>query len=148
MSELGLPNFSQPATLLWIEELPPPGIAGHGTNRQFARLDAAIAFVMEEVPDEVRPTAMILTDGRSYALDQIETLYLLIYRCPVCNRPADLQPKTGDREHVDCPNCGTYDVSESEIDKFRSRTHHERKQMLERAKRNAEPGARPMIYAP
>lgn len=80
MPDTDTPDFGMPATVLWSTELPPTGYASRGTNRKFARLDEAVVFVVEEIPDELQLSVMILTDGPSYRPENIKDLYALISR--------------------------------------------------------------------
>lgn len=68
--------------------------------------------------------------------------------CPVCGTKAeDITVQTFDGKTVRCPNCGDYDISGSVYDAgaLQRREPEERRGALDKAKRSAHPGKRPMI---
>ena len=68
--------------------------------------------------------------------------------CPVCGANAEQIATTTDDLSTACPTCGEYDISSSVLAKdWRRLEPEERSQVLDEAKRSAQPGARPMITA-
>ena len=67
--------------------------------------------------------------------------------CPVCGASAEQIPATIDGVSIVCPECGEYDVSSSIIatGQWQRLEPEERGDTLNKAKRSALPGARPMI---
>jgi hypothetical protein len=69
------------ATVFWTPEaammLVQPGtsIVHGGKDRSFGDLEAAVRFVMEDLPEGLRSTAMIQTDTASIQFVDIERLY-------------------------------------------------------------------------
>jgi len=69
-------------------------------------------------------------------------------KCPVCDSPnAEDTPNTLDGKSVRCPRCGEYDISGSVYDpgEFQNLDLERRGAALEKAKRFAASGKRPMI---
>jgi ribosome-binding protein aMBF1 (putative translation factor) len=64
--------------------------------------------------------------------------------CLVCGAKADLIDVAIDGVSIACPRCGEYAVSSSAIT-FEKLEPEQRRDALARAKRSAQPGARPMI---
>jgi hypothetical protein len=69
--------------------------------------------------------------------------------CPVCGANAEQIMSTSDGMSVVCPMCGKYDVAGLVIatEQLQRLQPDERDNVLNRAKRLAQPGARPMITA-
>jgi hypothetical protein len=73
--------MSEAATAFWISE--PKMMAAksdepvfrRGKDRQFESLENAVRFVMEDLSDRDRPTAMIQTDNASIQFGDIERLH-------------------------------------------------------------------------
>lgn len=54
---------------------PGQAIYHHGSSRQFESIENAMRFVMEDLSDYERPTAMILIDNGTIHYDDIERFY-------------------------------------------------------------------------
>ena len=67
--------LDEPATVLWHATLPPEGEVGRAQDRKFARLDDALRFAMQEVPEAVRGTVLVSKDSGDLEIDEIEALY-------------------------------------------------------------------------
>ena len=68
--------------------------------------------------------------------------------CPVCGANAEQLPTTIDAMSIACPTCGEYDISTSvRIEDWQRLEPQERRDVLEEAKRSAQPGARAIITA-
>jgi hypothetical protein len=68
--------------------------------------------------------------------------------CPVCGANAEQLPTTIDAMSIACPTCGEYDISTSvRIEDWQRLEPQERRDVLDEAKRSAQPGARAMITA-
>jgi hypothetical protein len=67
--------------------------------------------------------------------------------CPICGASAEQIPTTIDGMSIVCPKCGEYDVSSSVIatGQWQRLEPEERGDALNKAKRSALPGVRPMI---
>jgi predicted RNA-binding Zn-ribbon protein involved in translation (DUF1610 family) len=66
--------------------------------------------------------------------------------CPICNANAQKIRTTIDGMTIVCPMCGEYDVSGSVVARqLRTLEPKERGEVLNKARRSAEPGARPVI---
>jgi hypothetical protein len=66
--------------------------------------------------------------------------------CPICGNNADPLPKTFDGDGFQCKTCGDYGISDTLLKtRWESLGQNERRQALESAKRQAEPGKLPMI---
>ena len=67
--------------------------------------------------------------------------------CPVCCAHAEQIPTTIDGLGIICPTCGQYDVSNSVLaaEEWQRLYPDERCDLLEDAKRSAQPGTRPAI---
>jgi predicted RNA-binding Zn-ribbon protein involved in translation (DUF1610 family) len=67
--------------------------------------------------------------------------------CPICGTIAERVAATSDSVGVACPMCGEFDIASSVIatGQLRRLALQERADVLWRAQRSAEPGARPMI---
>ncbi|MCK1656186.1 hypothetical protein [Bradyrhizobium sp. 151] len=73
--------MSAPATVFWTPEAammllqPGTSIVHREKDRSFGNLDAALKFVMEDLPEGLRSTARIQTDNASIQFADIERLY-------------------------------------------------------------------------
>ena len=73
--------MSEAATAFWIPEptmmaaKPGEPLFQRGKDRQFESLENAVKFVMEDLSDRDRPTAMIQTDNASIQFGDIERLH-------------------------------------------------------------------------
>jgi hypothetical protein len=74
--------MSEAATVFWIPvatmvapATPHAPIFSRGKDRKFGSLETAIRFVMEELPESDRPTAMIQTDNASIQFEDLERMY-------------------------------------------------------------------------
>jgi hypothetical protein len=68
--------------------------------------------------------------------------------CPVCGASAEHLPATTDAMSIACPTCGEYDISTSvPIEDWQSLELQDRRDVLDEAKRSAQPGARAIITA-
>jgi hypothetical protein len=73
--------MSGAATAFWIPApimmaaKPGEAVFRRGKDRQFESLENAVRFVMEELSDRDRPTAMIQTDNASIQFSDIERLH-------------------------------------------------------------------------
>jgi hypothetical protein len=73
--------MTEAATAFWIPTAtmmaakPGAPIFHRGQDRQFGSLENAVRFVMEELSDRDRPTAMIQTDNASIQYGDIERLH-------------------------------------------------------------------------
>jgi len=67
--------------------------------------------------------------------------------CPVCGANAEQIQTASEGVSIVCPACGEYDVSRSVIatGQWQRLEPEERGDLLNKAKRSALPGARPMI---
>jgi hypothetical protein len=67
--------------------------------------------------------------------------------CFICGANAEQIPTTIDRLSIFCPMCGEYDVSSSVLTtgQLQKLDWEQRGDVLDKARRSAEPGARPMI---
>ena len=67
--------------------------------------------------------------------------------CPICGAVAERSATAIDGLSIACPMCGEFDVASSIIasGQLRGLAPEERADVLGRARRSAEPGARPMI---
>ncbi len=67
--------------------------------------------------------------------------------CPVCGANAEQITSTIDGVSIVCPMCGEYDISSSVLttEQWQRLEPEERCDLLDEAKRSAQPGARPMI---
>jgi hypothetical protein len=67
--------------------------------------------------------------------------------CPICGAVAERIATTYDSVGIACPMCGEFDVASSVIasGQLQGLAVGERADVLGRAQRSAEPGARPMI---
>jgi hypothetical protein len=67
--------------------------------------------------------------------------------CPVCSEDAEQIPITSGGIRIVCAICGEYDISSSVIatGQWQRLEQEERGDALSRAKRSAQPGARPVI---
>jgi hypothetical protein len=67
--------------------------------------------------------------------------------CPVCGCRAEDIPNTFDGKSIRCANCGEYDIAGSVYDpgEFQRLEIEQRRAALEKAKRSAQQGKRPMI---
>jgi hypothetical protein len=67
--------------------------------------------------------------------------------CPICGASAERIASTIDRISVGCPMCGEFDVASSVVasGQLQRLPVEERADILDRAQRSAEPGARPVI---
>jgi hypothetical protein len=66
--------------------------------------------------------------------------------CPVCDANAEQIASTIHGMSIACPTCGEYDISSSVLAEDWQRLEpEERCDVLDEAKRLAQPGARPMI---
>jgi predicted RNA-binding Zn-ribbon protein involved in translation (DUF1610 family) len=67
--------------------------------------------------------------------------------CPVCGANAEQITSTIDGVSIVCPMCGEYDISSSVLttEQWQRLEPEERCDVLDEAKRSAQPGARPMI---
>jgi hypothetical protein len=66
--------------------------------------------------------------------------------CPICGNHADPLPKTFDSEGFQCKACGDYGISDTLLKTgWESLGQSQRRQALESAKRQAEPGKLPKI---
>ena len=67
--------------------------------------------------------------------------------CPACCANAEHFVSTNDDLRIACPICGEYDVASSVVatEQLRRLEPDERIDVLNKAKRCAQPGARPMI---
>jgi hypothetical protein len=72
--------------------------------------------------------------------------------CPVCGADANDVTATADNTSVVCAACGEYEISSSVLagEQWLSLEAKERRDLLDDARRSAEPGMRPVIanYAP
>jgi hypothetical protein len=68
--------------------------------------------------------------------------------CPICGANAEQLPATTDAMSIACPACGEYDISTSlPIEDWQSLELRDRRDVLDEAKRSAQPGARAIITA-
>lgn len=67
--------------------------------------------------------------------------------CPICGAPAEHLPNTIDGKSIRCPSCGNYDISWTVYDTgmLQKLEPAQRRSALEKAKRSALQGKRPMI---
>jgi len=67
--------------------------------------------------------------------------------CPICDAIAEQVPPTTDGVGIRCPTCGAYDISGTVIatGQLRKLEPERRRDMLDKAKRSTQPGARPQI---
>jgi hypothetical protein len=67
--------------------------------------------------------------------------------CPVCGTSAEQIISTIDGVSIACPMCGEYDVASSVLatEQLQRLEPEERSDVLNKAKRCAQPGARPVI---
>jgi hypothetical protein len=66
--------------------------------------------------------------------------------CPICGANAEQVSATIHSVSIRCPVCGEYDVSGSVVAKqLQTLEPEQRRDVLDKAKRSAEPGARPVI---
>ncbi len=67
--------------------------------------------------------------------------------CPVCGANAEQITSTIDGVSIVCPMCGEYDISSSVLttEQWQRLEPEERCDVLDEAKRSAQPGARPVI---
>jgi hypothetical protein len=67
--------------------------------------------------------------------------------CPICGAVAEKIATIIDRVSIACPMCGEFDVASSVMasGQLQGLTLEERADVLDKAQRSAEPGARPMI---
>ncbi len=70
-----------------------------------------------------------------------------VMNCPVCGANAEQLAPTGDKQSINCPGCGEYDISGSVLatEQWKRLGPDERRGALETAKRSAQPDGRPMI---
>jgi hypothetical protein len=67
--------------------------------------------------------------------------------CHVCGANAEQIATTIDAATIDCPTCGEYDVASSVIatGQLQALEPERRRDVLDKAKLSAQPGARPVI---
>ena len=67
--------------------------------------------------------------------------------CPICGANAEQIPTTIDDVSIVCPTCGEYDVASAVLatGQLQKLEPEKRGDVLDKARRSAEPGARPMI---
>jgi hypothetical protein len=67
--------------------------------------------------------------------------------CPVCHAGVEQIMSTNNGLSIVCPMCGAYDISSSVLitEQWQRLEPEERCDVLDEAKRSAQPGARPMI---
>jgi hypothetical protein len=66
--------------------------------------------------------------------------------CPICGANAEQLPATTDAMSIACPACCEYDISTSvPIEDWQSLELQDRRDVLDEAKRSAQPGVRPTI---
>jgi hypothetical protein len=68
-------------------------------------------------------------------------------KCLVCGADAERTPDGIGGTGIVCPVCGTYDIENAVIaaGQLRELVPEERSEILEKAKRSAQPGTRPLI---
>jgi transposase len=67
--------------------------------------------------------------------------------CPICGAIAEQTQTTIDSKTIVCPRCGEFDVASSVIatGQLRKLEADQRADVLDRARRSVQPGARPVI---
>ncbi len=67
--------------------------------------------------------------------------------CPVCGADANDVTTTADNTSIVCATCGEYEISSSVLagEQWLSLEAEDRRNLLQDAKRSAEPGMRPVI---
>lgn len=81
VSESAETTMTEAATAFWIPTAtmmaanPGQPLFQRGRDRRFESLENAVRFVMEELSDRDRPTAMIQTDNASIQYGDIERLH-------------------------------------------------------------------------
>ena len=67
--------------------------------------------------------------------------------CPVCGANAEQVSTTIDSVSIRCPTCGEYDVESTVVatGQLQRLEPEQRRDVLDQAKRSAQPGARPLI---
>jgi hypothetical protein len=67
--------------------------------------------------------------------------------CPICGAVAERMAATIDGLSVFCPMCGEFDIASAVLatGQLRKLEPEQRGDVLDKAKRSAQPGARPMI---
>jgi predicted RNA-binding Zn-ribbon protein involved in translation (DUF1610 family) len=80
-------------------------------------------------------------------LGEIITGGVKAMNCPVCGANAEQIATTIDSVSINCPTCGEYDIARSVLaaEQLQRLEPQERRDALDKAKRSAEPGTRPMI---
>jgi predicted RNA-binding Zn-ribbon protein involved in translation (DUF1610 family) len=67
--------------------------------------------------------------------------------CPICGASAQQIPIANDGLSISCPMCGEYDVARAVVAtrQLQELEPEQRRDVLDKAKRSAQPGARPLI---
>ena len=68
-----------------------------------------------------------------------------VTECPVCRGRAEEARTTGDWRDIRCPECGDYLISNSADVEFENLSPEQRRAELDRAKKEARPGQKPLI---
>jgi hypothetical protein len=80
--------MSEAATVFWVPEAmmmpakPGASLFSRGDDRKFGSLEGALRFVMEELKEPDRATAMIQTDNASIQFQDIERLHKGLREAP------------------------------------------------------------------
>lgn len=69
-------DLNQPASVVWIDDLPPPGRLMSGTALKLTSLRDAIRYVMEVIDPEYSDSAMVTCDAGTWQLDEISAAYM------------------------------------------------------------------------
>jgi predicted RNA-binding Zn-ribbon protein involved in translation (DUF1610 family) len=67
--------------------------------------------------------------------------------CPICGASAQQIPIANDGLSISCPTCGEYDVARAVVAtrQLQELEPEQRRDVLDKAKRSAQPRARPLI---